>query len=346
MTIATGSSLEHPIGLEGLLAIRLRDGEVRLHAVDGEIVRVRDRTGHDIDEMFTIEASVGSLSLKAGRGLEIVVGPRSMRRGHGRSTPELEIDLPRRASLVFEAASGDVQADGLLGDQRYRTASGDVVLRAVSGRIAIEGVSGDVDISATGAAHVTARAVSGDILLRAATIASLDVTTTSGDMKIAGRLAGPGPFTMETVSGDGLLAPAGDVRIAMTSVTGDLTSEFDGPQISEHGRRSLAVGTSGPLVAFRSMSGDLHVVRPMLVGTDVILGQGHAPEAERVDPPPVNGAIAAAYDEARLRILRSLERGEIDVAEAGKRLETLDAGDVDAPTRVDPARTAEPDSDG
>jgi hypothetical protein len=42
--------------------------------------------------------------------------------------------------------------------------------------------------------------------------------------------------------------------------------------------------------------------------------------------PPVNGAIAAAYEDARLRILRSLERGEIDVAEAGRRLEALDAG--------------------
>ena len=50
-----------------------------------------------------------------------------------------------------------------------------------------------------------------------------------------------------------------------------------------------------------------------------------APEARRAYP---NGAIAAAYDAARLRILRSLERGEIDVAEAGRRLETLDAGDV------------------
>ena len=39
-------------------------------------------------------------------------------------------------------------------------------------------------------------------------------------------------------------------------------------------------------------------------------------------------AIAAAYDEARLRILRSVERGEIDVAEAGRRLEALDAAGI------------------
>ncbi len=53
--------------------------------------------------------------------------------------------------------------------------------------------------------------------------------------------------------------------------------------------------------------------------------------------PPVsaqNSAIAAAYDDARLRILRSLERGEIDVAEAGQRLEALDGIDpLDEPDR-------------
>jgi hypothetical protein len=47
-----------------------------------------------------------------------------------------------------------------------------------------------------------------------------------------------------------------------------------------------------------------------------------------------NGAIAAAYDEARLRILRSLERGEIDVDEAGRRLEVLDEG-PDDPSAAD-----------
>ncbi len=340
MTTATGSSLEHAIGADGLLAIRLRDGEVRLHAVDGESVRVRDVNGNELEDMFAIEAAAGSLSLKAGRGLEIIVGPRSMRRGAGRHTPELEIDLPRRATLVLEAASGDVEADGLLGDQRYRTASGDVVLRAVSGRIAVEVVSGDVDITATGEAQAFARSVSGDVAIRASTLSALQVTTTSGDMKVAGRLAGPGPFTIDTVSGDGLLAPAGDVRIEMTSLTGDLGSELEGRQVTERGRRSLSIGTAGPVVTFRSMSGDLSVVRA------TPFDAGVAPEPPQPLSPPepspeahstANGAIAAAYEAARLRILRSLERGEIDVAEAGRRLETLDAGDVAVQSRADEA---------
>jgi len=60
-----------------------------------------------------------------------------------------------------------------------------------------------------------------------------------------------------------------------------------------------------------------------------------APGTEpRPDAEAGNTAIAAAYDEARLRILRSLERGEIDVAEAGGRLEALDGIDpIDVPAQ-------------
>lgn len=331
MTAVMGATLEHEIGAEGLLALRLRDGEVHLRGVDGDTVRVRDVNGHNLDDMLTINAAAGSLSLSAGRGLEIIVGPRSMRRGR-QHTPELEIDLPRRATLVLEAASGDVDADGLTGDQRYRTASGDVRLRDVTGRLSVEVVSGDVDLNATGEARLTIRSVSGDISCRAATVASLQLATTSGDIRATGRFAGEGPFSIETVSGDGFLAPAGDARIEMTTLTGDLASELEGRQTSERGRRSFAIGSGGPVVSFKSMSGDLHIVRAAAAGSS----QPVEPERPRTAPapiappaPPANGAIAAAYDEARLRILRSLERGEIDVVEAGRRLETLDAGDVE-----------------
>lgn len=335
MTAATGSSLEHAIGYEGLLALRVRDGDARFNAIDGEIVRVRDTNGEPLEHLFAIEAAAGSLSLTAiGRGLEFILGSRSDRRRRDRHDPELEIDLPRRATLVFEGASNDVRADGLLGDQRYRTASGDVTLRAVSGRIEVEAVSGDVEIQATGEAHVSARSVSGDIELRAAILSTLRLATTSGDIKIAGRLDGPGPFSIETVSGDALLAPAGDVRIEMTTVTGDLQSEMGGQHGNEHGRHSLAIGKTGPRVTFQSMSGDLRVVRPVLVESPAPPRSPRQPaaptppDAANVGSPRVNGAIAAAYDDARLRILRSLERGEIDVDEAGRRLEQLDAGDV------------------
>lgn len=322
MTTATGPTLEHVIGADGLLAIHMRDGEARFRGVDGDTIRVRDRNDHDLADMFSIEAGPGSLSLKAGRGLEIILGPRSLRRGRGGHAPELEVDLPRGASLVFEAGSTDVEADGLIGHQRYRTASGDVDLRAVGGTLSVEAMSGDIRISAVEASDVAARSVSGDVAIRAGTLSALQVTTTSGDVGVAGRLAGHGPFAIETVSGDGLLEPTGDVEVEMSSVTGDLSSDLDARPVSGHGRRTLVVGSGGPVLTFRSMSGDLHVGRPAAI--DAVPAAAE-PTSERAP----NAAIAQAYEEARLQILRSLERGEIDVHEAGRRLEQLDSGDVE-----------------
>ena len=148
-----------------------------------------------------------------------------------------------------------------------------------------------------------------------------------------------------TVSGDMLLAPAGDVRVEMATLSGDLQSELDGLTESRRGHRSLRVGSGEPLVEFRSMSGDLSVVRPTAVPAAYDPGRPkrrrtrrprpRTPPTERVPTSaPANGAIVAAYEDARLRILRSLERGEIDVEEAGLRLEALDRGPggPDAPT--------------
>jgi hypothetical protein len=345
MTTATGFTIEHAIGPSGQLSIRIRSGEVRLRGADGDVVRIRDVNGHQLDDMFEIEAGDGSLALRTRRGLDVGwlgFGPRDLlawmepgARGGSVYAPELVIDVPRLATVVIEAASGEIAADGLLGDQRYRTASGDVTLRAVSGRLAVEAVSGDVDVVATGTTDLAVRTVSGDIEVRAATLASVQAGSTSGDLRLAGRFAGPGPFSIETVSGDGLLAPAGDVQIQMNSVTGDLNSEFEGPTVTR-GRRSLTIGRTGPVVSFRSMSGDLHVVRPIAASSPapdtappVASAPVSAAQAAPAPGAPGNHAIAAAYDEARLRILRSLERGEIDVAEAGRRLETLDNGELE-----------------
>jgi Toastrack DUF4097 len=343
--------VEHRIGPDGLLSIAFGSGETRLLGVDGDAVRIRDRHGRDLSDFFEIEAGDGCLSLREGHGPG---------RGRARSA-DVEIDVPRGATVVVEHASGDLEVDSLSGDQRYRSSSGDLRLRTVSGRISIESASGDVDIVGVDAADVTLRTMSGDIELRAGTLRSLQVATTSGDLKVAGRLAGPGPFSIVTVSGDALLAPAGDVRIEMATLSGDLQSELGRPVETGRGRRSLTIGSTGPTVEFRSMSGDVTVVRPKAfdagrpAGDDpVVAAFEHASEPGMIDraaeaPPPdteapevghphANGAIAAAYDEARLRILRSLERGEIDVAEAGLRLEALDAGPNDPSADADTAR--------
>jgi hypothetical protein len=363
VSTATGSRLEHPIGVNGLFAVSLRSGTIRLRGVDGDAVRIRDSHGDDLAAGFAIELGPGTAALRGGRGGG-VAGRRS-----GGGSADLDIDVPRGATVVIDGTSAEIEATGLAGDQRYQSISGDITLHGVSGTISVDAVSGDVDITTTDRTALTARVVSGDIDLRAATLISLEIATTSGDLKVAGRLAGDGPFAIETVSGDALLAPVGDIRVEMKTVAGDLRSEIGGTAGGGPGRRSLVVGDRGPVVSFRSMSGDLRVVRAIAVtaapvehaGTPPDPDAGHPSTAvddtapgpaprqddaaasdavqgrfERVDTervPVIFPATAlatpaetseAADEDARIVILRLLEAGQIDVAEAGRRLESLD----------------------
>ncbi len=158
-------------------------------------------------------------------------------------------------------------------------------------------------------------------------------TTTSGDIDVVARLQGPGPFRVATVSGDGVLATSGDLRVETTTLSGDLHSEVPARAEGRRGRRSLIIGTGEPVLTFQSMSGDLSIVGPRVVGPRAVRATASMERPAPTKPEPVpNGAIAAAYEEARLRILRSLERGEIDIEEAGRRFEALDGGEP-----VDPA---------
>jgi len=324
-TTTTGSRLEHPIGADGLFSLQLRSGDVRLSGVEGDTITVLERRGRDLGAAFEIALGDGSLSLRELRGGS------AFRGGGG----DLEISLPRRATVVVETSSGDLEVDGLTGDQHYRMASGDLRMRGVGGGIVVQGVSGDLNVVAATDADVTLTTVSGDVELRAATLRSLSVASTSGDAKVAGRFAGRGPFSIETVSGDVLLAPAGDLRMEMRTVSGDLSSDVGGRIESGRGQRSVSIGSGGPTLAIRSMSGDVTVVRPVAFTADPepavevpTIDLTHADEDDAAEPAkPTNGALAAAYEDARLRILRSLERGEIDVTEAGRRLEALDDGD-------------------
>lgn len=333
--IDTERSLQHDIGRDGLFVLRLHDGDARIHATDGEAVVVRARDERPLDGM-DVERGDRSLSLRAQRDSGFGL------RRRGRHAGELDIDVPASATVVIEAASADIRAEGLTGDQRYRTASGDLVLRGVRGIVNAETVSGDLELTLDGPAErLTLRTVSGDLAVRAGRIAELQGGTTSGDLHIAGDFDAPGPYTIETVSGDLVLAPAGDIELDVRTITGSVRSELESHRRDEDGRRRLVVGRGGPTISFRSTSGDVRVVRAREMALDggrpAGLARPPRPPALPTRPslPPMPGrgssedaqppvASPDALDEQRLAILRDLETGRIDVAEAGRRLEALE----------------------
>jgi hypothetical protein len=325
---ATIGDVQHEIGPDGRLAVRVRSGDVRIRGISGGTVRVAARDGSS-GAALDIDHADGSLTVRAGDAF----GPGS----HGGSL-DLDIDVPAGAAVRIETASGEIRADGLTGVQRYRTASGDMELRAVHGDIAIEAVSGDVDLAADGPTQLSARTVSGDIDLRAGQVSIARIGTTSGDIRLAAHLDGDGPFAIETVSGDVTLAAADGVRVEGVSITGSLGSDRPSRLEERPGQRTLIVGDGGPTVTFRSTSGDLRVVRAAALPP--VPPQPLAPpRAPAVPTPPEASAepstarvpvTSEAADGERLVILRDLERGDIDVTEASHRLAALDDSDPEA----------------
>lgn len=276
-----------------------------------------------------VDAGEGNLAIGAGR----IDAGNAGRRVRSDPDPDLDIDVPAAASVVVEVSGSDVRVDGLRGEQRYRTASGDVVLRAVRGRLTVETMSGDVDLASDGPASVDVRSESGDVDLTAEALDHLLATTTSGDLRLIGRVVGPGPHRLQTVSGDTVLAPVGDVRFDISTIAGDVRSDVPSRMEEAPGLRSILIGAGAPTVEVRSTSGDIRVVDPDRVHRRARQTSPTPPTAPTppVAPspptpptPPTATVPGDSTDEARLAILRDLELGRIDLESARRRLDDLE----------------------
>lgn len=303
--------LRHDIGSNGHVAVRVRSGDVRIRGVAGTVAHVRTRGGGDL------------------RRVEVETQPTAIA-VQSRSSDDLELEIPDTASVRLEAGSADVDVRDLHGEQEYRTASGDIRGQGLRGAVTLDAVSGDIDLVLEGLGRVHARTVSGDLALRAGRLAAFRGATTSGDLRIAAQFEGEGPFAIETVSGDVLLAPAGPLRIESSTIAGDIRSDVDADVEGTKGRRALTIGRGGPTLTFRSTSGDLRVVRAVehRPATEPAAPEPSRPPLEPRPPVPPSSPLAPPLPtlppDPRLDVLRALEVGTIDVAEAERRLAAID----------------------
>lgn len=321
-TTTAGASLEHAIGAQGRFQLRQISGTIALHGVDGDVVRVRELEGRPLGDSFRIDAGDGRLELRGpdGNGLGIIFGTKR------RHAPDLAIDVPRGATIVIETANAELSADGLRGRTSIRTASGEIELHDTAGILDIDAVSGEIEIDGTGTLELRARTISGDLSIRAAVLKRAEIGTTSGDVRIDARLAGSGPFGITSVSGDATIVARSGFRVEGHTVTGDLRSEVEHRVERSPGRKVLMVGEGTVAMAFRSVSGDLRIVRPRDELAQPPAVEAPIPPAPPIGPAPATGPSpdAPAMDDARLEILRAVERGELTIDVAMARLGELE----------------------
>jgi len=349
-------TFDHQIGTRGLVTIRLASAEIRLAGVEGDHVVVRTANSRELPGRVVIEPTEAGITIRE-RDKDGV----SFSSGH--KVVQLELDVPVDADVSVDTASGWLDAIGLRGDQRYRTASGEVRIRDGAGRIELNSVSGDAEIGLAGETELAVKSVSGDVAVSGGGLSAIRVGTTSGDVRVDSPILGRTGNQIDTLSGDVSVVAEAGMRVDARTVSGDVGSELPHRSEGRMGRRTLVVGDGSIELSFRSVSGDLRVRdaarvrsgsssphRPEAPGGPLAPVRPFAPSAPRPPTPPRSLFAAAtatddtgdaipAHDPAsedRLAILRRLEAGELDVTAAMQQLAALDEpADETSPERSD-----------
>jgi hypothetical protein len=318
-TYVRTQTIDHNVGETGRVSLNVVSGDVRLRGIAGGEAHIRATfeikasSDSEADRIFeaiqlSVDRSSGSLSIEE-KGDHRSVGSMIGRLfgASGDYDLTIEADLPITAQMQLTAVSSDVTVIDLRGDQRYHTVSGDLSVNNSGGSVRLETVSGDATIRAEEALAAQAQTVSGDLNITASILRSLRANTVSGDIELEAELATDGDFRAETVSGDLSVGLVGSATFEIHGLSTDVTSELDHRLEGQIDRRRLIIGSGGPRLVFNSMSGDVNIRHPRRISA--------RPAATKavVEPTP-------AEQESQLEVLRALERGEIDVEEATRRL--------------------------
>lgn len=325
--------VEHELGADGSFGLRLTSGSVELRAVEGTLARVRVEfairaaSDADADEAFerarfTERMSPGELELREPPSDGASMSGIARFLGVSRPSVETRVvaELPAGSRIAFQGVSADLTASGFLAAQKYRTVSGDLVLTDVGGDIRIRGVSSDVSLRADAPIGLEANTVSGDLSIITPLFDELRVVTVSGDVELEGELAAGVEHRIETVSGDLMLGTSVGLALEVRGLSSDVDVSLPHRTEGSRDRRRYIVGDAAARLQFSSMSGDVSVHRPRRSAAPPAPPAAPAPGAPPAPPAP------RLDDDEQLRVLRALERGEIDVDEAARRLGKGGAG--------------------
>jgi Putative adhesin len=331
-TFVRTQEIDHEIGERGQLGLRVTAPEAEIRAIDGGTAHVgatfkiwagSEAEADEIFEGISLRVSRGAGVLELTEPKEGLGGLGSLKRrlfsGSGKTDLHLQIEAPRSADLRYEGVSGDLTAIGFDGSQRYRTVSGDVVLDSVGGELRLKGVSGDVSIRADAPlSTLEMETVSGDASVLAPHVGHARIVTVSGDVELETSLGAGAAHRVETVSGDLSLGVAGDLTLEVRGLSTDVDIRLPHRAEGSRDRRRYVIGQGGPSFLFSSMSGDVEIHEPRR--GIVAPTPPTAPTLPTPPTPHTPPRMVVISEDEQLEVLRALERGEIDIEEATRRL--------------------------
>jgi hypothetical protein len=320
---------EHDIGESGSFTLRVTSADAELRGVDGSTARMRAtfelRAGSEAeaDELFEL----ARLEVTTGPGVMKAIEPRDLSSAiasltrlagapSGVRQMRVEAEVPRRAQVRFVGVSADVTSTGVAGAQEYQTVSGDLVISDAADSLRVKSVSGDLAVRGNEPIDIEANSVSGDLYVAAPRLDRLAINTVSGNIEVEGELSPDAAHRAETVSGDFRLGTSGDLTLEVRGLSTDVGITLPHRAEGSRDRRRYVIGNGAASLAFSSMSGDVSIRSSRLAP--------HAPPAGPSAPappePPAPPASPTPGADRELDVLRALERGEIDVDEAARRL--------------------------
>jgi len=352
------SEIRHKIGATGQLTINNVSGSVELRAADTDEAVVNVRSDHGrLDWLpITVRQSDGVLAIDVEKR-----GPMGMFGSlfGANDGLDFEVTLPRAARVTVNTVSADIRAHLLSGEQTYKTVSGDIEIDPDGGRIRVTTVSGDIQARSSRPSELSVNTTSGDARVQGAVLNQFDARTVSGDIDIeAGLAAGP-LHTVETVSGDlsidsptgvtvdvksslelrrggsrGYVSGDGAAKVRFRTLSGDChlagardVYEDDDDRRGRHrheGRheRSLERRIERQVQRMTRGIGPDFDFPPMPPTPGQPPMAPMAPMPPMPPTPPTGAPRGSSYQpQDQLEILRALERGEIDVDEATRRLQ-------------------------
>lgn len=224
-TTAAVQGAERSLAAESSVVVTLctASGDVTVRGWDRREVRARSREAAAIELQRGGNDAASTAAARVGVVIADSTNSRHRSTDGCQASSDVELDVPRGASLELKTLSGDVVIEDMA-EARVQTVSGNTLARHINKGVEVVGVSGDIKLeNSSGAARL--RSVSGLIEVRDANPASagddLEVTTTSGNVRLerigharveaasvsgnldmTGQLARGGRYRFRTVSGD------------------------------------------------------------------------------------------------------------------------------------------------
>jgi hypothetical protein len=272
-----------------------------------------------------------------------------------RSAPDLQVAVHTASGdisvaaifgpVTLNSASGDIHTRDTGGELNAHTASGDLFLERVTGRLTARTVSGDARVAAARLDAIDLHSVSGDLLLQATLRgdAPSHLQSVSGDVRLrlsSEQDAAPNvTLTLKSVSGDATVAPpfrkidrrtwqlgsgATGPRLSVQTVSGDLDAGFEllpsSPAPSSPPQETAPPPPPSPAPTMPRSTPPPSPVAPPPPPLPPAQPAPSGPSPTS-DPLPAAPAASPPVDAARLTVLQAVERGEIDVEEALRRLD-------------------------